>query len=48
MGGAELHRPPLPANNMALAVEVYKRYKAVVKQLIVAIGTNADFKDKDG
>ena len=33
---------------MALAVEVYRGYKAVVKQLIAAAGADANFKDKDG
>jgi hypothetical protein len=47
MGGVKLYKLLLPANNMALAVEVYKGYKAVVKQLVIATGADANFKDKD-
>ena len=61
--GAELRGPPLPADDMALTVEVgeltpgeiaaavaggLRRAEAVVKQLVVTPGIDADSKDKDG
>jgi hypothetical protein len=47
-GGAELHGPPLPADDVALAVEVYGGHEAVVKQLMATAGADADSKDEDG
>ena len=47
MGGVELYKLLLSANNIVLAVEVYGGHKAVIKQLVVAAGTDADFKNKN-